>query len=172
VLVNGVLPAVAPHDSLAFVLVNTMGFFGCGINIFGVLMAVLYANAFDIDVLIKRTLVYAALTAMVVGLYVLVVGYFGALFRTPNNVVISLIATALAAIVFQPLRGLHTMHERARELGGNCAITRGPSGGTTIQVRLPMAAASTALPTSAQEPGQPEQERTLAPDVSLVRQED
>ncbi len=68
--------------------------------------------------------------------------------------------------------GLHTMHERARELGGNCTITRGPSGGTTIQVRLPMAAASTALPTSAQEPGQPEQERTLAPDVSLVRQED
>jgi signal transduction histidine kinase len=106
VLVIGVLPTVAPHDSLAFVLVNTMGFFGCGINIFGVLMAVLYANAFDIDVLIKRTLVYAALTAMVVGLYVLVVGYVGALFRTSNNVAISLIATALVAIVFQPLRGL------------------------------------------------------------------
>jgi signal transduction histidine kinase len=34
--------------------------------------------------------------------------------------------------------GLHTMHERASELGGNCAVTQSSSGGTLIQVRLPL----------------------------------
>ena len=68
--------------------------------------------------------------------------------------------------------GQHAMHERASELGGSCTITQGPSGGTLIQVRLPLAAGSDALPTSAQEPGQPEQGSTLAPDVSLVRQQE
>jgi two-component system NarL family sensor kinase len=34
--------------------------------------------------------------------------------------------------------GLHAMHERASELGGSCVVTRGASGGTLIQVRLPL----------------------------------
>lgn len=59
----GVLPAIVPPDSLAFLAINTFGSFGCGINIAGFLMAALYANAFDIDVIISRTLIYAALTA-------------------------------------------------------------------------------------------------------------
>lgn len=105
ILVFGVLPAIAPPDSLAFLVVNTMGFFGCGINIAGFLMAVLYANAFDIDVLISRTLVYAALTAIVIGVYVLIVGYLGAVFRTDGNLVISLVATGVVAVLFQPVRG-------------------------------------------------------------------
>ena len=60
----------------------------------------------DIDLIIQRTLVYIVLSACVIGLYVLIVGYIGALFQTPNNSLISLIATALVAIVFQPLRSL------------------------------------------------------------------
>jgi len=104
VLVVGVLPSVAPPDSLAFVLVNTFGFFGCGIYIFGILMAVLYANAFDIDVLIKRTLVYGLLTVGVVGVYVLVVVALGTLFQAQGSIVLSLLATGLIAVLFQPLR--------------------------------------------------------------------
>src|SRR5205823_14365933 len=50
ILVFFVLPAVAPADSLALLIVNIAGFFGCGINIAGILMAVLYANAFDIEI--------------------------------------------------------------------------------------------------------------------------
>jgi signal transduction histidine kinase len=42
----------------------------------------------------------------VVGIYVLVVGYLGALFRTGSNLLISLIATGLVAVLFQPLRAL------------------------------------------------------------------
>src|SRR5207245_9011083 len=61
---------------------------------------------YDIDVLIKRTLVYCLVTFLVVGIYVLAVGYLGALFRTGNNLLISLIATGLVAVLFQPLRAL------------------------------------------------------------------
>src|SRR6266852_6731408 len=104
-LVFLLVPALAPEDSFALLIVNIAGFFGCGINIAGFLMAVLYANAFDIDVLISRTLVYAALTTIVVGLYVLIVGYLGVVFRTGGNLVISLVATGVVAVLFQPLRG-------------------------------------------------------------------
>ncbi len=69
-------------------------------------IAILRAQLFDIDLIIKRTLVYGILTACVVGIYVLVVGYLGALFHTGSNLVISLLATGLVAVLFQPLRGL------------------------------------------------------------------
>ena len=69
-------------------------------------IALLRAQLFDIDLIIKRTLVYGVLTACVVGIYVLVVGYLGALFRTGSNLVISLLATGLVAVLFQPLREL------------------------------------------------------------------
>ena len=47
---------------------------------------------------------YGALTACVAGMYVLVVGYLGTLFRTNANLLISLIATGVVAALFQPLR--------------------------------------------------------------------
>ncbi len=68
--------------------------------------------------------------------------------------------------------GLHAMHERASELGGNCAIMRGASEGTLIQVRLPLAVARDSFPSAPQDPGQSEQERLRTHDVSLVRQEE
>jgi signal transduction histidine kinase len=67
-------------------------------------IAVLRYRLYDIDLVINRTLVYGSLTASVVGIYVLVVGYLGALFSTGGNVVISLVATGVVAVLFQPLR--------------------------------------------------------------------
>src|SRR6266705_3362415 len=58
----------------------------------------------DIDVLINRTLVYSALTAFIVGVYVLVVGILSTLLHAFGNVFISLLATGLVAVLFQPLR--------------------------------------------------------------------
>jgi signal transduction histidine kinase len=59
---------------------------------------------FDVDVLINRTLVYGALTASVVGIYVLVVGTLGAFVQARGNLLVSLVATGLVAVLFQPLR--------------------------------------------------------------------
>ncbi|HEX2181337.1 MAG TPA: ATP-binding protein [Rubrobacteraceae bacterium] len=67
-------------------------------------IAILRNRLYDIDLVINRTLVYGALTACVVGIYVVVVGYLGALFSTGGNVVISLAATGVVAVLFQPLR--------------------------------------------------------------------
>jgi signal transduction histidine kinase len=67
-------------------------------------VAILRYNLWDIDLVINRTLVYGALTAGVVLLYVLVVGGLGALLQVRGSLIISLIATGLAAVLFQPLR--------------------------------------------------------------------
>jgi signal transduction histidine kinase len=48
--------------------------------------------------------VYGALSASVVGLYVLLVGALGALFQSSGHLVIALLATGLAAFLIQPLR--------------------------------------------------------------------
>lgn len=67
-------------------------------------IAILKYRLYEIDLLINRALVYGGLTVCVVGLYVLVVGYLGALFQARETTVISLAATALVAVLFQPLR--------------------------------------------------------------------
>ncbi|HEU5098714.1 MAG TPA: sensor histidine kinase [Roseiflexaceae bacterium] len=67
-------------------------------------IAILRHRLYDINLIINRTLVYAALTACVAALYVLVVGYLGTLFRTSENLLISLVATGVVAALFQPLR--------------------------------------------------------------------
>jgi len=70
-------------------------------------IAILRYHLFDIDILINRTLVYGALTISVVGIYVLVVGYLSLLFRAAggeSQLVISVLATGLVALLFQPLR--------------------------------------------------------------------
>ncbi len=69
-------------------------------------IALLRYRLWDIDLIINRTLVYGILTASVIGLYVLAVSYFSALLRTGNNPAISLLATAIVAVLFQPLRNL------------------------------------------------------------------
>ena len=69
IVVVGILPAITSPTSLVFLLINTFGFFGCGINIAGGLMAVMYANAFDIDIFVRRTLIYTLLTAILLLVY-------------------------------------------------------------------------------------------------------
>lgn len=69
-------------------------------------IAILRSHLWDIDFIINRTLVYGLLTACIIGMYVFVVGYLGALFHTRGNLFISLIAAGLAAVAFQPLRSL------------------------------------------------------------------
>lgn len=58
----------------------------------------------EIDFFINRTLVYGGLTAMVLLIYALLVGGLSLLFQTQNSLLISLLATGLIAVLFQPIR--------------------------------------------------------------------
>jgi signal transduction histidine kinase len=67
-------------------------------------VAILRYHLFDIDLIINRTLVYGALTASVVGFYVLVVGGLGVMLQVRGNLLVSILAAGLVAVLFQPLR--------------------------------------------------------------------
>lgn len=69
--------------------------------------AILRYRLWDIDLVINRTLVYLALTACVAGLYILLVGLVGGLgvhVRDSGDLILSLGATTVVALLFQPLR--------------------------------------------------------------------
>jgi signal transduction histidine kinase len=68
-------------------------------------IAILRYHLYDIDILINRTLVYGALTACVIGVYVLAVGALSILFEAQGKPGVSLVATVGAALLIQPLRG-------------------------------------------------------------------
>jgi len=67
-------------------------------------IAITRSSLWNIDVVINRTLVYGALTAATMVLYVLVVGILGNLLQVGNSTFIAFLTTGLVAIVFQPLR--------------------------------------------------------------------
>ncbi|HEX5941533.1 MAG TPA: GAF domain-containing sensor histidine kinase, partial [Anaerolineales bacterium] len=112
IIVNIVVSATVPVPALASDLTTLM--VGAALMNGALLLiplsigiAVLRYHLFDIDFLINRTLVYGALTVSVVGIYVLVVGYLSVLFRTAGgqgHFAISVLATGLVALLFQPLR--------------------------------------------------------------------
>ncbi len=67
-------------------------------------IAMLYSRLWDIDRVINRILVYSILSAIVIAVYSLVVVGIGSLLHVQDNLLLSLIATGLVAILFQPLR--------------------------------------------------------------------
>lgn len=75
-----------------------------GIFVGAIVVAVLRFHLFDFEIILNRTLVYTALTILVSGIYIGVVGSLGVLFQSSGDLVISLLATALVALLFQPLR--------------------------------------------------------------------
>ena len=67
-------------------------------------LAIFQYRLWDIDLVVNRTLVYGALTAGLVGLYLVVVSGLDAAVRARAHLQISLLATALVAVLFAPLR--------------------------------------------------------------------
>jgi len=58
----------------------------------------------NIDILINRALVYGALTTIIIAIYVIVVGVLGTVIQGRGNLLVSILATGLVAVLVQPLR--------------------------------------------------------------------
>jgi len=69
-----------------------------------IFISVLRYRLWDIDILINRTLVYGALTGIVVSAFVILIGVLSILFQSSGNSIIAIIATGLVALLFNPLR--------------------------------------------------------------------
>jgi signal transduction histidine kinase len=69
----------------------------------GAWIAIFKYRLYDIDVILNKTLVYGFLAAFITVVYVLVVVVFGAMIGATEG--LSLVATAIAAVAFQPMRG-------------------------------------------------------------------
>ena len=67
-------------------------------------IAILRYRLWEIDIIVNRTLVYIALTVSVIGIYVIVVGALGTTIQGRSNLLISVLATGLVAVLVQPLR--------------------------------------------------------------------
>ncbi|MGH2661647.1 MAG: GAF domain-containing sensor histidine kinase [Actinomycetota bacterium] len=67
-------------------------------------IAILRHRLYDIDVVINRTLLFALLAAFITLVYVGIVVGIGALVGSRGNVLLSIVATALIALAFQPVR--------------------------------------------------------------------
>src|SRR5215212_5366852 len=63
-------------------------------------IAILRSRLYDIDLIINRTLVYGALSVIVVGLYILIVASLGTLLQAQGSLFASLLATGLVAVLF------------------------------------------------------------------------
>ena len=69
-------------------------------------IAILRYHLYDIDVVISRTLVYGALALFITAVYVAIVVGIGALIGSGGrpNIALSIVATAVVAVAFQPVR--------------------------------------------------------------------
>jgi signal transduction histidine kinase len=81
-------------------------------------IAVLRYRLYDIDLIINRALVYGGLAAVISAVYVLVVVMAGALIGGRQPLLLSLVATAIIALAFQPLR------QRAQHLANRLVYGR------------------------------------------------
>jgi signal transduction histidine kinase len=70
----------------------------------GLAIAILKHGLYDIDVVINRTVVFGLLAAFITAVYVGMVIGIGSLVGSRGNVLLSIVATALIAVAFQPLR--------------------------------------------------------------------
>jgi signal transduction histidine kinase len=80
-------------DVTSFVLIPT-----------AIVFAVLKHRLYDLDVVINKALVYGAMAAFITAVYVAIVVGLGRAIGSERNLVLSIVATAVVAVGFQPVR--------------------------------------------------------------------
>jgi signal transduction histidine kinase len=107
----GLLPVLVPALyqasvlGLSFEMVFTPILFGAVLFLpLSVGVALLRYRLWDLDLLVNRALVYGVLTASVLSLYVLVVGWFATAAQAQGNFLLSLLVAGLVALLLHPLR--------------------------------------------------------------------
>jgi signal transduction histidine kinase len=78
-------------------------------------IAILKYRLYDLDVVVRKTVVFGLLAAFITALYAVVVGGIGAIVGAKSSTVLSFAAAALLAVAFQPAR------DRARRLADRLA---------------------------------------------------
>jgi signal transduction histidine kinase len=85
-----------------------LGIISIGVSVLSIIVAIGIAivrhHLYDIDLIINRTLVYGTLTTLIVGVYIAVVSGLGVVFQAQGEPTVSLLATGIVAVGFQPLR--------------------------------------------------------------------
>ncbi len=92
-----VAAAVLPNPGIAYSLFAPLIPVGAGVAIFKY-------HLYDIDVVISKTLLYGVLAAFITAVYVALVVGVGAAIGARGSIGLSILATALVAVVFQPAR--------------------------------------------------------------------
>jgi signal transduction histidine kinase len=105
----GLLILAIPATTLSPSLSNAMfaGAFSLGFPFLvpaAAALAILRYGLYEIDVVINKTLVYFSLAAVITAIYVGIVVGIGALIGSKGNVGLSVLATAIVAVAFQPIR--------------------------------------------------------------------
>ena len=67
-------------------------------------LSILRYRLWEIDLLLNRSLVYGTLTVLVTAVYALVVGLSGSFLQSADSLVLTVLATGLVAVLFNPLR--------------------------------------------------------------------
>ncbi len=104
-----ILSSFLPDESDASNLVGNVGF-GTMVFILSVgipaacAIAILKYHLYDLDVVINKTLVYALLAAFITAVYVGIVVGIGQVVGSKRNLGLSILATAVVAVGFQPVR--------------------------------------------------------------------
>ncbi|RIX60326.1 sensor histidine kinase [Paenibacillus nanensis] len=97
-------PVFYKDDAAAYVVLNAALHLSLSALPVTLTLAVLRRRLWDINPLVNRTIVYGAMTVFIILLYSAAVLYLGRLFTTWNHYVVSLLATALVAALFAPLK--------------------------------------------------------------------
>jgi signal transduction histidine kinase len=99
------IPAVSISNALSNAMFTTAFTLGFAFLVpASAALAVLRYGLYEVDVVINKTLVYFCLAAVITAIYVGIVVGIGAMIGSKGNVGLSVLATAIVAVAFQPIR--------------------------------------------------------------------